>query len=67
METATLTFRNKTYEVAAGMTIRDALKKIGLAPEATLAVYEGKLLTDDQYLKPGMKIKLVAVVSGGAL
>jgi len=47
------------------MTVRDALKKVGLQPETTLAVHEGKLLTDDTILQDGMKLKLVAVISGG--
>ena len=61
-----LMYRNKEYEVPAGMTVRDALKKIGLQPETTLAVQDGKLMTDDTILKEGMKIKLVAVISGGS-
>jgi len=63
--TVKLSYRNKEYEVPAGMTVRDALKKIGLQPETTLAVQDGKLMTDDTILKEGMKIKLVAVISGG--
>lgn len=60
-------YRNKEYEVAAGMTVRDAIKKVGLQPETILAVVEGKLITDDTIIKPEMKtIKLVAVISGGS-
>jgi sulfur carrier protein ThiS len=47
------------------MTIRDAVKKIGLQPETVLAVHDGKLVTDDTVLREGMQIRLVAVVSGG--
>jgi sulfur carrier protein ThiS len=62
-----LVYRNKEYEVNSGMTVRDAIKKVGLQPETVLAVYEGKLLTDDTILKEEMKqVKLVAVISGGA-
>ncbi|MGH2521281.1 MAG: MoaD/ThiS family protein [Anaerolineales bacterium] len=59
-------FRDKEYEVSAGMTVRDAIKKVGLQPETILAVIDGKLLTDDTVLRAGMKVKLVAVISGGA-
>lgn len=66
MATVTIKYRDKEYEVNAGMTVRDAIKKVGLQPEAILAVSDGKLVTDDTILQAGMKIKLVAVVSGGA-
>jgi len=63
----TLIYRNKTYEVPAGMTVRDAIKKVGLQPETVLAVVDGKLITDDTILKEEMKkVKLVAVISGGS-
>lgn len=61
----TFTYRNKQHEMPAGMTVRDAVKKIGLQPETVLAVHDGKLITDDTVIREGMKIKLVAVVSGG--
>jgi sulfur carrier protein ThiS len=64
--TVKLLYRNKEYEVQEGMTVRDAIKKVGLQPETVLAVHGGKLLTDDTILKAEMKtIKLVAVISGG--
>jgi sulfur carrier protein ThiS len=66
MATVKIKYRNKEYEIPAGMTVRDAIKKCGLEPEAVLAVSEGKLITDDTILKEGMQIKLVAVVSGGS-
>ena len=59
-------YRNKEYELPAGMTVRDAIKKVGLQPETILAVVDGKLLTDDLVLREGMTVKLVAVISGGA-
>jgi sulfur carrier protein ThiS len=62
----TLLYRGKEYTVTPGMTLRDALKKIGLSPESILAVYEGQLVTDDFILKPEMTLKLVAVISGGS-
>lgn len=44
---------------------RDAIKKIGLDPEAVLVVVNGTLTTDDVLLKEADQVKLVAVVSGG--
>lgn len=66
MATIKIKYRDKEYEVNVGMTVRDAIKKIGLEPEAVLAVMNGQLVTDDTIIKEEMKIKLVAVVSGGA-
>ena len=65
--TARLIYRNQEYTVPAGMTIRDAIRKIGLAPEAILAVHDGQLITDDILLQADMTIKLIAVISGGRL
>jgi len=67
MATVKIKYRDKEYEVNTGMTVRDAIKKIGLEPEAVLAVMNGQLVTDDTIIEEGMKIKLVAVVSGGLL
>jgi len=51
--------------VAPGTTLRDAIRKVGLSPEAILATRGGELLTDDIILRPGEEIRLVAVISGG--
>jgi sulfur carrier protein len=63
--TATLILRKKNYEVKAGMTIRDALLKLDILPESVILVKNGELITDDEILEDGDKIKLVAVISGG--
>lgn len=62
---AKLILRDEEYEVRAGQTIRDAILKCGLTPEAVLPVREGELLTDDNILQEGDVIRLVAVISGG--
>jgi sulfur carrier protein ThiS len=61
----TITYRDQTYEVEDGLTVKEALIKIGLEPQLYLAVRSGQLVTEDQTLKPNDKIKLVAIVSGG--
>lgn len=61
-----LNYRGKEYDAKPGTTVRDAVRKIGLQPETVLAVLDGKLVTDDTVLRPGMRIRLVAVISGGA-
>lgn len=57
--------RDKTYQVKAGMTLRHALTKIGVDRQSVLATRSGELITDDEILKPGETIKLIAVISGG--
>lgn len=60
-----LILRNKEYEVKAGMTLLDALKKSNIVPESVIATRDGELITEDEILKDGEVIKLIAVISGG--
>ena len=62
---AKLIFRDKEFTVKAGQTLRDAMVKCGFSPEAVLPVKDGELLTDDNILKDGDVVRLVAVISGG--
>ena len=57
--------RGKEWELRPGMTLRSAILKLGLDPEAVLAVREGKLISEATLTKDGDTIKLVAVISGG--
>ena len=61
----TIILRDKEYEIRAGMTVRHALLKIGVEPEAVLATRQGELITEDEILDEGDVIKLVSVISGG--
>jgi sulfur carrier protein len=63
--TAKLVLRNKEYEVRAGMTLLDALRKSNIVPESVIATRDGEMIIDDEILKDGDVIKLVAVISGG--
>jgi sulfur carrier protein ThiS len=49
-----------------GSTLRDAILKLGLDPEAVLAVRNGQLVNEETLLEPDDQIKLIAVISGGA-
>ncbi len=62
---AKLVLREKDYEVRPGMGLREALLKVGLLPEAVLAIREGVMITEDEILVDGDVVKLVAVISGG--
>jgi len=58
-------FRDKEWELRAGMTVRDAILKLGLDPEAVLALRNGQLIHEATLTQDGDMIKLVAVISGG--
>jgi sulfur carrier protein ThiS len=60
-----LILRNQEYEIRPGVTLLAALKKIGLLPEAVLAVRAGEMILEDEILQDGDVVKLVAVISGG--
>ncbi len=64
-KTATLLLRGQRYTVPAGLRIREAIRHIGLTPESYLAVRDGELVPDDERLKAGEVIRLIAVISGG--
>ncbi len=58
-------FRDKTWEVKPGSTVRHVIEKAGLNPESILAVRDGKLINEATLTQDGDIIKLIAVVSGG--
>ena len=60
-----LILRNKEYEVKAGMTLLSALQKINVVPESVIATRNGEMILDDEILKDGEEVKLIAVISGG--
>ena len=61
-----LILREKEFEVRPGMTLLSALEKCGILSESVIATREGELILDDEILKDGQVVKLVAVISGGA-
>jgi len=61
-----LILRNKEYEVKPGMTLLSALQKINVVPESVIATRDGEMILDDEILKDGEVIKLIAVISGGS-
>jgi sulfur carrier protein ThiS len=61
-----LILRNQEYEVRPGMTLLSALQKINVVPESVIATREGEMILDDEILKDGDVIKLIAVISGGS-
>ncbi|HXF84203.1 MAG TPA: MoaD/ThiS family protein [Anaerolineales bacterium] len=61
-----LILRDKEYEVKPGMTLLSALQKVGIVPESVIATREGEMILEDEILKEGDVIKLIAVISGGS-
>lgn len=61
-----ITYRDREWEMKPGSTLRDAILKLGLDPEAVLAVRNGQLVNEETLLEPDDQIKLIAVISGGA-
>ena len=64
--TVKLVLRDKEYEVKPGMTLLDSLKKINVLSESVIATREGEMILDDEILKDGDVVKLIAVISGGS-
>jgi sulfur carrier protein len=61
-----LILRDKEFEVKPGMTLLSALQKVNVLPESVIATREGEMILEDEILKDGDVIKLIAVISGGA-
>jgi sulfur carrier protein len=60
-----LVLRDKEYEVKPGMTLLSALEKSNVLPESVIATRDGEMILEDEILKDGDVIRLVAVISGG--
>jgi sulfur carrier protein len=60
-----LVLRDSEYEVKPGMTLLSSLEKAGILPESVIATREGELILEDEILKNGDVVRLIAVISGG--
>ena len=49
-----------------GMTLLSALQKNNILPESVIATRESEMILEDEILKDGDVIKLIAVISGGS-
>lgn len=64
--TVKLLFRNQEILVKPGLSLENSLNDAGIPPGSVLAIRDGDLLTEDQILRDGEVIRLVAVISGGS-
>ena len=62
---AIMKLRGKEYEIRPGMTVRDAMLQHDILPESVIPTREGELITDDELIRNGDRIRLVSVISGG--
>ena len=60
-----LVLRDQEYEVKPGMTLLSALQKINVVPESVIATRAGEMILEDEILREGDEVKLIAVISGG--
>ena len=60
-----LILREKEFEVKPGMTLLSSLQKINVLPESVIATRSGEMILEDEILKDGDVVKLIAVISGG--
>ncbi len=61
-----LILRNQEYEVKPGMTLLSALHKINVVPESVIATRDGEMILEDEILRDGDEVRLIAVISGGS-
>jgi sulfur carrier protein ThiS len=58
-------YRDKTWEVEGGATVRDTLLKLGINPESVLVVRDGKLINEATIVRKDDSLRVLAVISGG--
>jgi sulfur carrier protein ThiS len=65
--TIKLTLRKQVFQLEEkSIQVKQALEQLKLSPEAHLFVRNGELLNENDWLKDGDEVKIVAVISGGA-
>jgi sulfur carrier protein ThiS len=64
-ESVIIILKDKIYPARAGIPLHKALRMLDLPVNAHLALRDGQLITEDEMLKKGDRIELVAVISGG--
>ena len=57
--------RTKTVELGSGATVEDAIRSLGLYPDAWIAIRREAPVPLDEKLHDGDFLKLISVVSGG--
>lgn len=63
----TVIVRKETHELKPRLMVKEAMEQLGLSPETHLAVRNGELLTENEVLKEGDVVKIIAAISGGSI
>lgn len=64
--TIKLILRKKEYQIEGkSVQVKQALEQFNLSPEAHLLIRDGELLNENDWLRDGDMVKIVAVISGG--
>lgn len=63
----TFTLRKQSFTLEEkSIQVKHALEKLGLSPESYLVVRNGELVNENETLREGDSIRLVAAISGGS-
>ena len=66
--TIRLSLRKKEFELEGkSIQVKQAFQQLNLSPEAHLIVRDGELLNENDWLRDGDQVKIVAVISGGSV
>ena len=57
--------RKNEYALEGTHTVIQALRALGFSNETQLVVQDGEMLTENDVLRDGDSVKLIAVISGG--
>lgn len=60
-----LILRRQEFQLEGTLTVKNALKKLDLSLESHLVVRDGDLLTENDVLRNGETVKIIAAISGG--
>ena len=63
--TILINFHNQQQIMEREGILSKFLKKMGISPQAVLAVRNGQLITEDEMLHDGDVVELISVISGG--
>ncbi len=62
----TVVLRGKEISLPGNLFVHQILKRMGLNGESVLVVRDGEVITEDTRLRPGDRIRIVPVISGGS-
>ena len=57
-----LVLRDRVFDIKSGTTLLAALQKADILPESVIATRGGEMILEDEILKDGDVVRLVAVI-----